>query len=180
MPCEIMEMRFPLGQIQYWANRYSFPRADAHLIAQNNVIQQQRYFTRGQLLELCRWKSPRAAPKAEINSEDFVKEVSRISLETENEELRIKVLTLLNGVSWPVASALLHFYVSNNYPILDVRALWSLRCEVRQHQYNFNLWSQYVNCCRATATEAGITIRLLDKALWQYSKEHHIINDAEG
>jgi len=118
-----MEIRFPLDQIQYWVDRFSFPRSDAHLIAQNNVIQQQQYFTKGQLLELCRWKSPRAAPKAEINAEDFVKEVSRISLETENEKLRIEVLTLLNGVSWPVASALLHFYVSNNYPILDVRAL---------------------------------------------------------
>ncbi len=181
MPCEIMEIRFPLGQIQHWADRFSFPRPDGHLIALNNSIQRQGYFTKEQLLELCQWKSPRAAPKAEINEDDFVQEVSRISLVTENERLRIEVLTLLNGVSWPIASAILHFYVSNTYSILDVRALWSLQCEVRgNYQYNYNLWSRYVNYCRQTAAAAGVTVRILDKALWQYSKEHQRINDEEG
>jgi hypothetical protein len=181
MPCEILEIRFPIDQVQYWADRFSFPRTDEHLIAQNNLIQQQRYFTKEQLLALCRWKSPRAAPKAEINEDEFIREVSRISLATENERLRIEVLTLLSGVSWPIASAILHFYVSNSYPILDVRALWSLQCVIRgNYQYNVNLWNRYVNYCRAKATEAGVSVRILDKALWQYSKEHQRINNDEG
>ena len=175
-----MEIRFPLNQVQYWADRYSFPRADIHLIELHDVIKEQDYFTKPQLLELCRWKSPRAVPKAKRNTESYVQEITKISLKTQNERLRIEVLTLLDGVSWPIASALLHFYINNTYPILDVRALWSVRCEVQQHQYNYNLWARYVKYCRAVAGEAGVTVRTLDKALWQYSKEHHVINDNEG
>ena len=175
-----MEIRFPLNEVRYWADRFSFSRSDAHLIELRGVIHQQGYFTKPQLLELCRWKSPRTVPKAEKNEEAFVKAVTRVSLASENERLRIEVLTLLNGVSWPIASALLHFFVDNTYPILDVRALWSLRCELKQHQYNYHLWKRYVEYCRTTAAIADVSVRLFDKALWQYSKEHHVINDNEG
>ncbi len=60
------------------------------------------------------------------NPEDFIKDVTHTALITPSERLRIEVLTLLNGVSWPTASVLLHFGYDNLYPILDFRALWSL------------------------------------------------------
>jgi hypothetical protein len=37
--------------------------------------------------------------------------------------MRTKVVTLLNGVRWPTASAILHFCHADPYPVLDVRAL---------------------------------------------------------
>ena len=34
-----------------------------------------------------------------------------------------------------------------------------------------SFWLEYLEACRALAGRAGVSIRTLDKALWQYSKE---------
>jgi len=167
-----MQLRFPAEQVSDWASRYSYPRPDGYLSSViAPTVQRQGFYTKPQLLEVCRWKSPRSAPNAEDNDESLVKEVTGIALSTHNERLRIEVLTLLAGVGWPVASTLLHF-VRPEYPILDVRALWSLGRTVAQHQHNFALWSEYVSTCQRTAAAQGVSLRTLDKALWQYSKEN--------
>lgn len=77
---------------------------------------------------------------------------------------------LLDGVSWPVASVLLHFGSCDRYPILDFRALWSLRIKVPK-QYDFGFWWAYTLYCRSLADEHNVSMRTLDRALWQYSKE---------
>jgi hypothetical protein len=70
------------------------------------------------------------------------------------------------------ASVLLHFGQKDPYPILDFRALWSLGLDEGPSVYNFKFWWEYVECCRDLRTKAGTTMRTLDRALWQYSKEH--------
>ena len=70
-----------------------------------------------------------------------------------------------------MASVILHFRFDNTYPILDFRALWSLGIEER-NKYDFELWWAYVLCCRKLARRAGVSMRTLDRALWQYSKEN--------
>jgi hypothetical protein len=97
--------------------------------------------------------------------------VTQTALGTRNEQLRIEVLTLLRGVSWPTASAILHFACEDPYPILDYRALWTLGVDAPS-QYDFELWWSYTECCRALARKYGVTMRALDRALWQYSKEN--------
>jgi hypothetical protein len=81
------------------------------------------------------------------------------------------VLTLLDGVGWPTASVILHFYHSDPYPILDIRALWAVGADLT-HKYDFEFWMEYVQFCRTTATQVGVDMRTLDRALWQYSKEN--------
>src|SRR6266851_6964755 len=66
------ELRFPVSEIIRWASRYSYPRSDHDLIEKlRPAAQLQRHLTRDQLLRICRWKSPRSAPKAEINDERY-------------------------------------------------------------------------------------------------------------
>jgi hypothetical protein len=38
--------------------------------------------------------------------------------------------------------------------------------------YDFDLWWCYVCTCREIAAQAGVDMRTLDRALWQYSKEN--------
>ena len=174
-----VQLRFPLGDVNKWASRYAYPRSDAQLDGPlRHAVRKQRYFTRDQLIEVCRWKSPRAAPKSERNDSAFVEAVTGAAIATANEQFRIEALTVLNGVSWPIASVLLHFGVSDDYPILDFRALWSLSIEVEPHEYRFALWEEYVQTCRSLAAQAGVSVRIFDKALWQYSKERQ--PDDEG
>jgi hypothetical protein len=76
----------------------------------------------------------------------------------------------LEGVGVPTASTLLYCAFPEDYPILDVRALESLGVKPRS-QYPLSFWLGYLDACRELAQRAGVPLRTLDKALWQYSKE---------
>jgi hypothetical protein len=67
---------------------------------------------------------------------------------------------------------MLHFAHRDLYPILDFRALWSLGHEKPPAFYTFDFWWEYVQSCRARAKECGVSMRVLDRALWQFSKEN--------
>jgi hypothetical protein len=135
-------------------------------------VRARGYFTKPEFEQLCKWKSPRSQRKVAANSAEYIEEVTRTALSTESEQLRIEVLTLLNGVSWPTASVILHFCHRDSYPILDVRALWSLGVEAGKVTYNFDLWREYTLVCRGLAKSTGLSMREVDRALWQYSKEN--------
>jgi len=167
-----MRMKFPIQDVCKLSSRYTYPRSDEYLTdVLRPQIQSQCYIEREQLLCVCKWKSPRSVPKAEPNTENYVKEITSFVFHTQDERARIEALTLLDGVQWPTASAILHFCISSNYPIIDVRALWALGIEIKSHQYAYELWEEYVMYCRSIASEAGVSLRTLDKALWQYAKE---------
>ena len=157
-------------EIRNWASRYSYNNEDKMSKEIAPKIQKQKYLTKDDLIFICRWKSPRITPLAKQNDESLIKEVTSISLKTKNHVLSIGVLLILKGVSWPVASVILHFGKKNLYPILDYRALWSLSVK-KPYVYNFEFWISYVNYCRTLAKETKIDMRTLDRALWQYSKE---------
>jgi hypothetical protein len=91
---------------------------------------------------------------------------------------QITHLTALAGVGMPTASVLLHVALPKSFPILDVRALESLGVSGRS-SYTPAFWATYVEACRALAAEHGISLRTLDKALWQHSKERAQARRAE-
>jgi hypothetical protein len=49
---------------------------------------------------------------------------------------------------------------------------WSSGIEASTVLYNFEFWYQYTQFCRKLAQEAIVSMRELDRALWQYSKEN--------
>jgi len=100
-----------------------------------------------------------------------VNETTRTSLSTSDERLRIDVLTLLSGVAYPTASVILHLFHPDAYPILDFRALWSLGYETPP-EYDFGFWKRYTTFCRGYAKRLGQSMRTIDRAFWQYSKEN--------
>ena len=139
---------------------------DSHIQALVSSIKRQRCLTLDQLRTVARWKSPRSARLVDGNAEGYVRDDTGIALSTPVERLRIEVLTLLDGVSWPTASVILHWFHEEPYPILDRRALTSVGAG--GHSYNFALWKQYTDFCRREAKAAGISMRDLDRALWQH------------
>ena len=123
---------------------------------------------------MAQWKAPRNVPRCRGNSPEIIEYATRIALSPEDkfERLRIGILNALEGVDWPMASVLLHFGHKDPYPIIDYRALWSLGLDLKPLYYKFDFWWSYVECCRDLRAKAGTTMRILDRALWQYSKEH--------
>jgi hypothetical protein len=165
----MFRLRVATDRLVTYASRYSDP-GDDELIERITPARARGYLRREEFLALCRWKTPRSQPRCAENREDYVNEVTRVALATRNEELKIRVLLALNGVSWPTASVILHFCDRSAYPILDVRALWSAGLR-RLPRYTFPLWWEYTGFTREISRQTGLSMRAVDRALWQYSKE---------
>ena len=119
---------------------------------------------------MCSWKTVRSRPKVAENTEAAVVDATRRALSAGDEATRIGALLELEGVGVPTASTLLYFAFPDDYPILDIRALESLGVKPRS-TYPVSFWLEYLGACRELARRAGVSLRTLDKALWQYSKE---------
>ena len=112
------KLKIPKKEIRNWASRFSYNNQDKMCKEIAPKIRKQKYLTKDDLIFICRCKSPRITPLAKQNDEILIKEVTSISLKTKNDILSIGVLLILKGVSWPVASVILHFGKKNLYPIL--------------------------------------------------------------
>ena len=167
----MLTLRFSENDIEHWAERNT---SQDYLVFQNEIgpsAQKRGYMTQLEFLKMCEWKSPRTKSRCAKNSSEFIKEITQVSFAAQHEQLRIQVLTLLFGVGWPTASVILHFCSSSQYPILDFRALWSLKTE-QPTAYDFPFWWSYTEQCRALAKRNNVSMRTIDRALWQYSKEN--------
>src|SRR5216683_5779755 len=58
----------------------------------------------------------------------------------------------------------------DRYMILDVRAKWSLGEDDRAD--SVRLWIEYTDHVRALARSLGVSLRTLDRALWEYAKRN--------
>jgi hypothetical protein len=164
------ELQFPPADIPALAARFGDSGDDACLRAGAAARARGRY-TRGELLLLCAWKSPRSRPLVARNSPGRIARATGAAFAVAAGEVeRIEALLGLDGVGVPSASVLLHFWRPEAYPILDVRALESLGLKGRS-VYPVSFWLGYVTACRDLAAAHGVTLRTLDKALWQHSKE---------
>ena len=167
----MFRLRFPENQIPHWAARYEYA-VEAELLAGPVASARARGFVlKPEFLQIARWKSPRSSSRCAKNEPGFVEELTRLALApATSPRLRIECLTLLSGVNWPTASVILHFCHREVYPILDFRALWSLKCAVPS-TYGYQFWADYVAFARGLCDKVGHDIRTVDRALWQYSKE---------
>jgi len=163
-------LRFPLSEVMYWAARYAYAE-DAEVEAIGDRARERGWYTRDEFLAVARWKSPRSKRLCEENDESVVKAVTQLALSAPDERQRIEVLTRLHGVEFPTASVLLHHAHRDPYPIIDFRALWSLGVESPPTAYSFTFWWEYTRACRLLAKDAGVRMRTLDRAMWQFSKE---------
>ena len=169
------KMRFPARDVSKWAAKYGY--GDAAPLSIAPTIQRRGYLTKPEFLSLTRWKTPRTQKRCASNSASFIRSVTETALAATDERLKIEVLTLLPGVSWPTASVILHYCARDKYPILDFRALWSLSCNVPDGGYDFDIWWAYCEFTRELSTRLNVSMRELDKALWQYSKEKQPAGD---
>ena len=166
-------LRFRRSSIPALASRYEYASGPRTLALMDSIpgVRSKGFLSQRDLVVLARWKALRNAGRVARNSDSYVRTVSRFALSTRDERARIEALTLLEGVGWPMASSILHFYHRGRYPVLDFRALEALSTEVPA-TYDFDFWWDYVTFCRELARSTGTDMRTLDRALWQWSKEN--------
>jgi len=171
-PLPNFELQFPIEQVPALAGRFPI-MDDAPGLALGAAVLARGHYTRAEFIEVCGWKTVRSRPKVAANSEAAVVEATGRALSAVEESTRISALLELAGVGVPTASTLLYFVFPDDYPILDVRALESLGVKSRS-VYPVGFWLAYLTACRTLARQAGVTIRTLDKALWQHSRERSL------
>jgi len=175
MAHKVLQLRpgFPTHQIRLLAGRYDYPKGDERPRLIGERSRAAGFYTLADFLEICEWKTHRSRKECRRNLEYDVREATSTALSPlSSEERRIKSLLALHGVSWATASVLLHFAHKDLYPILDYRALWSLGCDSKLQYIRFSFWWEYVEICRSLAWEEAVSLRDLDRALWQFSKEN--------
>ena len=167
------KLRCRVSSLPKLAARYDYQGEDAELRGMQQAILERGYMRKDGLRIVARWKARRSAGRMEANTEDYTREITQYAFSTTTKRARIEILTLLSGVGWPSASVLLHFFHCDPYPIIDYRALWTVSMGVPS-QYDFDFWWQYVVFCRELAARCGLGMRMLDRALWQYSRENQV------
>jgi hypothetical protein len=163
------DLQFAPDQIEALAGRFG-SMDESRLLAIGARVRERGYYTRGEFIEVCSFKSVRSRPRIAANSRGAIVSATRMALASQDEGLRMQHLLALAGVGVPTASTLLYCAFPGEYPILDIRALESLGVKPRS-QYPVSFWLLYLATCRALAASRGVSIRTLDKALWQHSKE---------
>ena len=123
------------------------------------------YMTKDDLVAVADWKYTPNKKNCEKNNDGFVEKVTKIAFAPDcDEEVRIKILRIIDGVEWAMASVILHFAFPSKYPILDENVMGIVKGDTN---YNFGKWQEYSCICRKARVEYGLTMRNLDRVLWQ-------------
>lgn len=165
-------LRFPSNEISQWAALYFAEGDDEPQDALRTRAKTAGHLSEADFMSICIWKAPHQQALYEQNTADYIQAVTQTALSTPNERLRIEVLTLLSGVDWPLASAILHFAHPDPYPILDPRALWSMSIpDAATQTYDFAFWWSYTRYCRQIASACSVSMQTLNRALYMYAYE---------
>ena len=174
-----MELRQELqdkSKIEEWSRCYD---VDYDTCIENLVkdVKDRGYLKSSELIEVASWKVPKGRNtvwRVKKNSPNDVKRFTRAAFLSTDESDGIRCLRRLAGVGRAVASAILHWFHEDPYPIWDCHARWSVRLNECQHQYKNNdeRWRAYVEFCRTIADEYEVDMRTLDRALLEYGKKN--------
>ena len=150
------------------AARYDVAGDDKALAAGCRI--QRSTCTRRELEEIFEWKTGgRGRSRLLLNSDAEIFDALSLATSAKTERAAVAVLCGLHGVNVPVASAVLTAIDPDRYTVIDFRALEALGNETADRSVNFYL--EYLRACRELAKTHAISLRDLDRALWQWSRD---------
>ena len=175
------QMLFPFtkkDEILYWATLYTKEQSEKRQREEEvvrkfkDIVDEEGYLPKHELMEMAHWKDPQFA-RSNIkkgNLPERIKAVTRDAFRPGDDWEKLEKLTDIVGVGESIASAILHLYDQERYPILDKHALWSLTIDHTKVDYDKKFWKEYVKLCRKKSECHGVCMRTLDRALYKFSK----------
>jgi thermostable 8-oxoguanine DNA glycosylase len=154
------------------------PDPSEDLISKLSHIKQRAYFDKPEFLEMCSWKSPRPRHLYQSNSSADIRRVSIKLFAAECEKQKVELLTSLKGVGVPTASAILTLTDPQDYGVIDIR-VWQLLYQygavaTRPSGVGFSTenWLEFLERLRYWARKFNVTVRDVERALFEHHKEH--------
>lgn len=162
------KLQFDPSKISEIAKRYDASEDEDALSAGQQIKNGQ--YTRNNLERIFDWKTGgRGRSRLRKNTDKEIIDILRLAIVAKTDRAAISVLSGLNGVGVPVASAILTALDPGRFTIIDFRALETLG--VTKPNITINFYLLYLNECRKIAKENGVSLRTLDRALWQWSRD---------
>ncbi|MFZ4739832.1 MAG: hypothetical protein ACOYLE_01565 [Bacteroidales bacterium] len=143
-------------------------------------IKEQGFLNKKQFLKILHWKSPRPLKHYNSNLEEEIIEITKLAFNVENDIMKLHILTSLNGVKYPSASAILMFYNPLIYPVLDIRVwrqlYYAKLVDTNEKGQNFKYQdcAKYYTIIRALAVEFNLSARQVEKRIFDYDIENQI------
>jgi hypothetical protein len=97
----VFALQFDASLIPALASRYSYPPEGQAVDEIGPAVRERGYFTRPELIEVCAWKTARSRSRVAANTDEEVRETTRLALSATAEALRIWIPMALSGVRWP-------------------------------------------------------------------------------
>ena len=177
------QMLFPFtikDEILDWATLYTEDQTPERQRQEEDVmkikcsVEDNGYLTKCELIEMAHWKDRFAPSNIKCNSPERIEAVTRDAFRPGDDWEKLEKLMGysggLHGVGQSIASVILHLYDAGDYPIFDVHALYSIRINKEEVEYDEKFWKKYVKFCQAKADCHDVCMRTLDRALYKFSK----------
>jgi hypothetical protein len=172
--------KLPYRKLRVLLTHYLSTEEDAETATLIRELRQtclRGYLTRGDLEKICRWKAARAIGLIKTNSGTRVRTATRRALATKSERRRIEALMTLDGVSVPMASAILMLLQPRRYGVIDIRVwqlLYAMGAVTKKSSgvgFNFNNWYQFLMIIRYFAKELFVGARDIERSLFLAHQE---------
>ena len=134
------------------------------------------YLTKGELVAVCRWKSARAINRIRANNHHRIRAATGAALATRSEQRRLEALVQLEGVSVPMASAVLMLVDPKRYGVIDTR-VWQLLHAVgavsenrKGTHFSLENWLQFLSIVRGLSSRLQVSARAIERTLFDVHK----------
>jgi hypothetical protein len=161
-----LKPQFSSSEIGERVRAYGPDQDDEALVAGAKIARGD--YRRENLEAIFRWKTKgRGVSRLKVNSDEEIADALHLAVNAKTERSAITAPCGLFGVEVPVASAILTTINPERFTVIDFRALEALGTETKDRTVDFYLY--YLAACRDWARRYDVTLRNLDRALWQWS-----------
>lgn len=157
------------GWIDYWSGSYDDQADAAVLDVVGPRVRKRGCYDRADLIQVGAWKSPRAKGYLASNTDEMIRDITSTALAAPL-AIQHRILTLLNGVEVPMASALLMVWKPELHTVIDVRAVASLVAwgEIDDPApKSYPPYMSYLSVCKAISQRCDRDLRTVDRALYR-------------
>ena len=158
-----------IQNLEYYIAQYDLEK---NIFQMGEKILNRGWMNKEEFLAICLWKSRRPKQLYNRNSSEEIIAKTKFCFSEKDEISKIQVLTELNGVKIPTASALLSVTNPFEYPIIDERCIQSLKHlgKISWTTITVNNWLEYLKVIRDLAKENNISARKIEKGLFAYNR----------
>lgn len=140
-------------------------------------FRRNKFITKKDLEKIIEWKFQEVKGRQLSNLKRLrnfypgaIEKISKLVFEIDSDDLRIKLLTVIDGVGPAVASVILTFYDPKNCGIFDIHVWRELYGRESKYLFTQNNYLKVLTDLRKIARQYNLTVRTVEKALFEKNK----------